>query len=309
MAPLDGEDIAHPCQYEIRTPSSATRIRAVFIVFERGPGSIRFYNDPDIQSFADKHELAMMMPINCSSRTNIDMDIDPSNGLGRALFAALDQFSTLTNHSELSTAPVILLGFSGAGAFAGRLVSFAPQRIAAAVLSHAGQTPPLNLNTIELTGTSLTVPELIIVGGKDQTVGTERSYTYFSRYWALGAPWLFATQNNVGHCCTSDAKDLILAWLDAILSKRLQKATADLTPIRRSDGYYAFFRKDPTGTLDSGNRITSNAKDPTFQRSESAAQTNLDAGGYLPSRKTALEWQSFANRPDQSSTSPPPSRP
>jgi hypothetical protein len=148
VAPFAGEDIARPCEYEMGAPSSGKKIRAVFVVFERGPGSLRFYNDPDVLSFADKHQLAMMMPRNCSSKVHEDMDIDPSNGLGRALFTALDQFSTQTSRPELRTAPVILLGFSGAGAFAGRLVGFAPQRIAAAVLSHAGQFPQLNLNTI-----------------------------------------------------------------------------------------------------------------------------------------------------------------
>ena len=73
-------------------PSSDKKIRAVFVVFERGPGSVRFYNDPDIRSFADKHELAMMMPQHCSSKVYEDMDIDPSNGLGRALFAASINF-------------------------------------------------------------------------------------------------------------------------------------------------------------------------------------------------------------------------
>jgi hypothetical protein len=210
VTPLVDEDVGRPCEYDMVNPSSGKKIRAVFVVFERGPGSVRFYNDPDIRSFADKHELVMMMPRHCSSKVYEDMDIDPSNGLGRALFVALDQFSIQTDHPELKTAPVILLGFSGAGAFAARLVGFAPQRIAAAVLSHAGQNHSLGLNTIQLSDSSLTVPELVIVGGKDQTVGTELSYAYFSRYWRLGAPWLFATQNDAGHCCTSDAKDLIL---------------------------------------------------------------------------------------------------
>ena len=303
VTPFVGEDVARPCEYDMVNPSSGKKIRAVFVVFERGPGSVRFYNDPDIRSFADKHELAMMMPRHCSSKVYEDMDIDPSNGLGRALFAALDQFSIQTDHPELRTAPVILLGFSGAGAFAARLVGFAPQRIAAAVLSHPGQNHSLGLNTIQLSDASLTVPELVIVGGKDQTVGTELSYAYFSRYWRLGAPWLFATQNDAGHCCTSDAKDLILAWLDTVLRKRLHHVSGSLATIHRRDGYYAFFRKDPTEIRDSGKLITSNARNLTFQRSDSAAQNNVESAGYLPSRKTASEWLSFADRPAQLNTS------
>jgi dienelactone hydrolase len=297
VKPLVGEDVARPCEYDMVNPSSGKKIRAVFVVFERGPGSVRFYNDPDIRSFADKHELAMMMPRHCSSKAYEDMDIDPSKGLGRALFAALDQFSIQTDRPELRTAPVILLGFSAAGAFAARLVGFAPQRIAAAVLSHAGQDRSLGLDTIQLADASLTVPELVIVGGKDQTVGTELSYAYFHRYWKLGAPWLFATQNDVEHCCTSDAKDLVLVWLDAVLKSRLQKVSGGLAPIHKTDGYYGFFRKDPTGV------ITSDARSLTFQRSDSATQDNVEAAGYLPSRKAASEWLRFADRPAQLSTS------
>jgi hypothetical protein len=63
----------------------------------------------------------------------------------------------------------------------------------------------------------LKIPELILVGGKDEVVGTELAYSYFSRYWRLGAPWLFATQNDTGHFCNEDATGLILAWLDTIL--------------------------------------------------------------------------------------------
>jgi dienelactone hydrolase len=310
VKPLAGEDVARPCEYDLGIPSSGKKIRAVFVVFERGPASVRFYNNPDVLSFANKHRLAMMMPRHCAAKNHEDMDIDPSNGLGRALFAALDQFSTQTRHPELRTAPVILLGYSGAGAFVGRLVGFAPQRIAAAVLSHPGQSSPLNLDTIRLTGASLTVPELVIVGGKDKIVGTELSYAYFSRYWGLGAPWLFATQNDVGHCCFfDDGKDLILSWLDGVLRNRLHKVNGGLATIHKTDGYYALFRKTPTGIRDSGNLITSNALNLTFQRSDRAPQGTLKAAGYLPSRKAASEWLSFANRPAQLNTSLPEARP
>jgi dienelactone hydrolase len=71
----------------------------------------------------------------------------------------------MTNHPELKTAPLIVLGFSGAGALAGRLVGFAPDRIEAAILSHGGQVAPLNLDTISLSGAALKIPELILVGG------------------------------------------------------------------------------------------------------------------------------------------------
>ena len=45
-----------------------------------------------------------------------EMDMDPSHGVSRALFTALDQFAQKSGHPELSAAKLVLLGFSGTGA-------------------------------------------------------------------------------------------------------------------------------------------------------------------------------------------------
>jgi hypothetical protein len=42
VTPLVGEDIARPFKYEMGIPSSGKKIRAVFVVFERGPGLVRW---------------------------------------------------------------------------------------------------------------------------------------------------------------------------------------------------------------------------------------------------------------------------
>jgi hypothetical protein len=79
--------------------------------------------------------------------------------------------------------------------------------------------------------------------------------------------------------------------------KRLHESGDVLTTIHKTDGYYAFFRKVPTEIRDGGKLTTSNALNLIFQRSGSVPQDNLVAAGYLPSKKTALEWLSFADRP------------
>jgi len=137
VTPKSGEDVANPCEYELRILSANKRIRALFVVFERGPELQHFYEQPEVAAFAREQDLAMLMPMGCPSTKNHgDIDVDPNHGLGRALFTAVDQFSVQTNHPELKTAPLLALGFSGAGALVGRLVGFAPDRIATAILSH-----------------------------------------------------------------------------------------------------------------------------------------------------------------------------
>jgi hypothetical protein len=296
VTPKVGEDVANPCEYELRILSANKRIRALFVVFERGPELQHFYEQPEIAAFAREHDLAMLMPFNCAAKDHGDIDVDPSRGLGRALFTAVDQFSVQTNHPELRTAPLLLLGFSGAGALVGRLVGFAPHRIAAAILSHAGQVPPLGLDTINLSGAALGIPELILVGGKDEVVGTESGYSYFSKFWRLGAPWLFATQNDANHFCNLDATDLILAWLDSILeNNQLKQVPAG---IQRGRGYYAFFRKKLNGSLDSGNHPLAQAIDLVVQRPVEQLPQDEISSGWLPSKEVALQWKNFATRPD-----------
>ena len=264
------------------------------MVFERGPELQHFYEEPEIATFAREHDLAMLMPMGCPAKDHGDIDVDPNRGLGRALLTAVDQLSVIANHPELKTAPLIVLGFSGAGALAGRLVGFAPDRIEAAILSHGGQVPPLNLDTISLSGAALKIPELILVGGKDGVVGTEIAYSYFSKYWRLGAPWLFATQNDAGHFCNEDATDLILAWLTAILENPESKQA----PVRVNRGYYAFFRKKPTGSFDHDHLPLMEAVDLKFVQPSEIPPKDAVPGGWLPSKDVALSWERFANLPD-----------
>lgn len=44
------------------------------------------------------------------------MDMDPTHGVGRALFTAIDHFAQQSGYPELSSSKLVLLGFSGTGA-------------------------------------------------------------------------------------------------------------------------------------------------------------------------------------------------
>jgi len=88
-----------------------------------------------------------MMPHQCPAKNAPggpkEMDMDPSHGVGRALFSALDQFARQSGHPELSSAKLILLGFSGTGALFAHFVGFAPDRIVASIPADPGTTTQL----------------------------------------------------------------------------------------------------------------------------------------------------------------------
>ena len=124
-----------------------------------------------------------------------DMNMDPPNGLGRTLFAALAQFAEVSRHPELASAKVILLGFSGAGSLVGRFPEYASDRMLAVVASDPGHYDPWGVNTIALSPKASVIPQLVLVGSDDATSGTERPYAYFRKYFDQGAPWTFLVQN------------------------------------------------------------------------------------------------------------------
>ncbi len=294
VAPKIGENVANPCEYDLRVLNPNKRIRALFVVFERGPELQHLYDESEVGAFAREHDLAMLMPMGCPAMDHgRDIDVDPKHGLGRALLTAVDQLSVTAKHPELRTAPLLILGFSGAGALVARLVGFAPDRIATAIVSHGGQVPPLNLDTITLPNAALKTPELILVGGKDEVVGTEVAYSYFSKHWQRGAPWLFATQNDAGHFCNEDATGLILSWMKNVLDSLPPSGRID-----RSTGSYGYFRRKPTGELDSGRRPLMQTVDLTAQKPSEGSPRDEVPGGWLPSKEIVLNWERFTNLPD-----------
>ena len=120
VAPEPGEDLAAPCSYEMTLTDPSRTVKGAWVIFDRGRDMLRYYGDPDVQAFAQRHDLALVVPFHCRATAYEDIDVDPARGIGRALFTALSQFAKSSGHPELSSARVILLGFSGTGALVAR---------------------------------------------------------------------------------------------------------------------------------------------------------------------------------------------
>ena len=109
------------------------------------------------------------------------MNVDPSQGIGRALLAALRQLAQSSGHAELGAAKLILLGFSGTGSLVGRLAEFAPDRVLAVIPTAPGHFVPFGMDTIHLSPKALAIPQLILVGSSDAVSGTQQPYEYVRR--------------------------------------------------------------------------------------------------------------------------------
>lgn len=289
VAPLPNEDILRPCEYRLLLPESADPVRAVWVVFDRGQDYLRWYQDRQVQAFAREHRLALVLAMQCRSKEREDMIVDPAKGVGRALFTALDQFAASENRTELRTAPLIAMGWSGAGSLVGRLAGYRPERYLAGIAYAPGQYEPLGMNTIELSQNAIRMPQLIIANGADNINGTERPYSYFQKYFDRGAPWTFVIQNRTPHCCLQNVQTLILDWLRAILTAPSKSW---------GTGRHGYITVEFSQVTDEWKRPVFNATSARVgETSREPASAELPAG-WLPSGTFAEGWLAFVRRTD-----------
>lgn len=309
VTPLTNETFAGPCHYDLTLPAGTRSVRAVWVTFDRGRDIMKFYSDPEVVAFARRHDLALMMPHQCPAKNAPggpeEMDMDPSHGVGRAIFTALDQFAHQTGHSELSSAKLVLLGFSGTGTLFAHFVGYAPDRIVASVLTGPGHYNPVGIDNVHLPSSALAVPELIVTGGADKVSGTQRPYDYFRLYQDRGAPWAFLVQNKTPHCCVINTKPLMLAWLDQIIKMRQPSPTKPLRKIDTSRGWAGFIRVCPSNVYDSWGASTWDACDALIQPVGRATPNDMIPTGWLPSHRVATEWLDFVKQPTHPTISLP----
>ncbi len=283
VRPLTNETLAGPCQYDLTLPAGRRAVRAVWVTFDRGRDIMKFYSDPDVVAFAQRHDLALMMPHQCPAKDAPggpkEMDMDPSHGAGRALLTALDQFAGQTGHAELSSAKLILLGFSGTGALFAHFVGYAPDRIVASIPADAGHYDPVGVDNVHLPSSALAVPELIMTGGADKVSGTQRPYDYFRLYRDRGAPWAFLM--------------------------RQPSPTKPLRKIDDSRGWVGFIRACPSDVHDDWGAPTWDVCDASIQPVGHAAPRGKIPAGWLPTFRVATEWLEFIKQPTHPTTSLP----
>jgi len=142
VSPLPDEDLASD-RYELTLTDRQRAIRGVWVIFDRGRDILQIYGDAEVRAFAQRHDLALLLPFHCRAKsgTDGDLNMDPAKGIGRALVAALSQFAELSGHRELASARLILLGFSGTGSLVGRFAGYAPDRVVTVVATHPGHNP------------------------------------------------------------------------------------------------------------------------------------------------------------------------
>lgn len=305
------EDLETDCRYELTIPLPEKPVKAVWVIFERSRDMLRFYGESTVQDFARQQQWALLYAFHCPAkgftapRERGDINPEPGRGQGRALFAALDQFSVAARHPELASVRVVLLGFSGTGGLVARFPAYAPNRVAAVIAANAGHFDPFGIERVTLSSEAAKVPQLVVVGAQDRISGVQRPYDYFRRHFDRGAPWTFLVQNGTPHCCVENVRSLILEWLQAVV----------VNGVRVDRGVYGFISRGPSGTVDCQEPFPSatNAiwcrgghdewNEPNWSVAAASLRQTRDVpegmlpSGWLPTRHFADAWRAFVTQP------------
>jgi dienelactone hydrolase len=305
-SPRAGENIDQPCRYQASFPAGERLVKGAWVTYDRGPDITKFYSDPEVLAFAEKNDLAMVLARQCPAARTAEkgeMDMYPEHGLGRSLFTALDALGQQSGHPELGKAKLIVLGFSGTGAYFGHFVAYDPDRVLAAVLTNPGQTDPDNIDKIKLDAKGVVVPELIIAGGRDAVGGVVKPYAFYDHHRMQGAPWVYLVQNNIPHCCINNTKSFMIDWLQAVVDARRPDPDKPLLPMRLNSGWHGSILPCPTPYHDHWGLPLWNVCNAHIRRAGKALPSKEMPSGYFPTESLAREWLAYSKQQEHPKTS------
>jgi hypothetical protein len=314
IVPRNGETLAGPCAYRLTLPQPDRSVKGIFVIFDRGEQVRELYSDVRVLQVATRSGLGILLALHCPAKGSNDIDVIPEHGIGRALLAALDQFATASRHPELSRAALIYFGMSGAGSLAARMVNFVPQRTIAAVDYVPDQADPVGIDTVNLAGEALAVPQFIIANGADTATGTARPYAYFEQYRKLDAPLTFMIQNRTPHCCVANVVPVVLPWLEDVVRLRALSSGGGLTHIDTTRGWLGTLDVRASGVKEENppvkvwNAVAAGISPATNQSHSPGHGLNIPRApedkqvpasarllpAWLPSREFAQTWLAFS---------------
>lgn len=222
VSPQTGEDLASDCSYELYLPDKMHSTTGVWVIFERAD-SLGLWQTPDLQALARDLRLALVYAHQCNAASYSDIQSDGRKGPARALKSALTQFASISGHPEIETANLGLFGFSAAGVLSLTTAEALPFRVFT-VVAYASGSAPLELRQLTPSTALQSIPVLILGNSNDNMSGTYMSQQYFLKARSNNAPWSFAIQPGITHCCTSSTIPVLFSWMRAITPLRLDSA-------------------------------------------------------------------------------------
>lgn len=266
--------------FRMWTPTGVDKFRGILIL---SPGSNSDGRDlvdtKQWQDFAIKHDFALLATyITDHEHPNMMIEdyIRVSQGSGKAIIDAIDDFAVQSGHQELSYAPFLLWGHSAGGELNYELAAWIPERIIAFVVNQGGYY----YSSVPSEATRQT-PGLFFIGLNDLPSRSTMIKGMYLTNRRAGALWTLAEEKDVAHEVVG-SRDLAVKFYEQIMKARLSDDAMgykSLKPVSEDMGILGNIYNHSIGVQ--GNDV------------------NKEATTWLVSEKFAKAWQVFVSKERQ----------
>ena len=204
-AHADTYEFSHPpgpnfdkAEFRLWLPESSAFVRATLVLVPGSNLDGRDQVENVLWRDLAKEQSLAVVALHLSDRMHEDMFIehyvDVARGSGAALLAALDNLGELSRHPELSTAPLLLWGFSAGGEFNYEFALWRPDRVAGFIVNKGG----IYYSALA-SSEARKVPGLFFVGSEDLDSRRDIVRALFSMNSRAKAHWALIEQRGAGH--------------------------------------------------------------------------------------------------------------
>jgi poly(3-hydroxybutyrate) depolymerase len=257
-------------EFRLWLPAGVPTVRAAIVLVPGSNGDGRpMADDADWQSFASKHQLALVgvrFTDKPHEQSFIEHYVNVSQGSGQALLSAFETFAERSKHPELSTVPFLLWGMSAGGEFNYEFVAWKPERVLAFVVNKGGI-----YYTALASQAARSVPGILFIGGRDLDSRVHIITGIFDLNRRAGALWALAEEPGAAHV-VGRSLDVAKVLYEDVLSLRLDSTT--VKSIAPKSGFIA------------------DLKNKTFRPADGAPAATEDTA-WLPTERVARAWQAM----------------
>ena len=254
---------------------STDTLRGIYWFMHPDNGDSRnIVNDSNYQTLASSQDFALMG----AHIFNMNMQ----TGIGDAVIAAMDSFAVLSSHDEISFIPFFINGYSWGGQFGYHFTKWIPERVLGFITQKGGYHDSTDA------GGAMEVPGLMFVAENDLPYRIDNLTGIFLDHRPLGAKWMLAMEQGVGHTQVTDYPFLD-SFFNTVADLRLPDSMDVFQPVTLNP------LPDSMGWLGDQTSWTIGAWD--------CYDGAVDSSSWFPTREVGELWQNFVSEGWVSDTS------
>ena len=254
---------------------STDTLRGIYWFMHPDNGDSRnIVNDSNYQTLASSQDFALMG----AHIFNMQMQ----SGIGDAVIAAMDSFAVLSSHDEISFIPFFINGYSWGGQFGYHFTKWIPERVLGFITQKGGYHDSTDA------GGAMEVPGLMFVAENDLPYRIDNLTGIFLDHRPLGAKWMLAMEQGVGHTQVTDYPFLD-SFFNTVADLRLPDSMDVFQPVTLNP------LPDSMGWLGDQTSWTIGAWD--------CYDGAVDSSSWFPTREVGELWQNFVSEGTMMDTS------